>query len=467
MCFLGCLLLLSVNSVRSYRHAWEKKSSQFMVRLLQLMSRNRFETIGSFLHIVTPAEEVQLANHPLKKILPLHDYIKGKCLEVYQPLQELSVDERMVKSKARTHFRQYIKDKPTKWGFKYWVIADPTGYTIDCNIYCGASSRDTSEKGLSHKVVTDLIQPFRFQGYLLYCDSFYSSPALFQDLERDGIYATGTLRVNRRGVPKAVTQLKTVLNRSDVVRGTGYYLREDSKMVYCAWRDKKCIVMLSCAHPGQSDSTVRRRVKDATGSQTKDVAVPTMVKRYNEFMGGVDKSNQFMSYHRVLRQTISYWKTLFYHLIGIMATNAFIINWVRIERGDKRKTERCFRDELVLYIIRRYGSSVANVDQIQCADASMIRHGSTLQVDRGKCAWCQPMKSNRRCMDCEFHPWLCQVRDRDCHTAWHMASSDEWRRKFRKRRRRSASQVPTVKCSAGRPKGRRSLKFRCGGCRGT
>ena len=89
MCFLGCLLLLSVNSVRSYRHAWEKKSRQFMVRLLQLMSRNQFETIGSFLHIVTPAEEVQLANHPLKKILPLHDYIKGKCLELYQPLQEL------------------------------------------------------------------------------------------------------------------------------------------------------------------------------------------------------------------------------------------------------------------------------------------------------------------------------------------------------------------------------------------
>ena len=85
-----------------------------MVRLLQLMSRNRFEAIGSFLHVVTPAEEAQLASHPLKKILPLHNYVKSKCLELYQPLQELSVDERMVKSKARTHFRQYIKDKPTK-----------------------------------------------------------------------------------------------------------------------------------------------------------------------------------------------------------------------------------------------------------------------------------------------------------------------------------------------------------------
>lgn len=67
----------------------------------------------------------------------------------------------MVKSKAQTHFRQYIKDKPTKWGFKYWILADPTEYTIDFNIYHGATE-GTAEKGLAYKVVTDLIQPFRF-----------------------------------------------------------------------------------------------------------------------------------------------------------------------------------------------------------------------------------------------------------------------------------------------------------------
>ncbi len=61
-------------------------------------------------------------------------HIKGKCLELYQPLQELSVDERMVKSKARTHVRQYIKDKPTKLGFKYWVIADPTTLLITSTV---------------------------------------------------------------------------------------------------------------------------------------------------------------------------------------------------------------------------------------------------------------------------------------------------------------------------------------------
>ena len=36
-----------------------------------------------------------------------------------------------------------------------------------------------------------------------------SRSTLLVDLEYDGIYATGTLRVGRRGVPKAITQLNT------------------------------------------------------------------------------------------------------------------------------------------------------------------------------------------------------------------------------------------------------------------
>ena len=50
----------------------------------------------------------------------------------------------MVKSKARSHFVQYMKDKPVKWGFKFWVIADPSGYTVDFNLYTGKSA-DSSE----------------------------------------------------------------------------------------------------------------------------------------------------------------------------------------------------------------------------------------------------------------------------------------------------------------------------------
>ena len=58
--------------------------------------------------------------------------------DFYQPDRNVSIDERMVKSKARSGIRQYIKDKPTKWGFKLWVLADSqSGYTVDFNVYTG------------------------------------------------------------------------------------------------------------------------------------------------------------------------------------------------------------------------------------------------------------------------------------------------------------------------------------------
>ena len=135
----------SINSVRNYHLAWSKKSSQHLSHLHQLMSSDRFEAIGAFLHAVTEEEESSMSTHKLKKILPLHDIIKKKCLDLYQPLQQLSMDERMVKTKAPAHnFANTYTTSPQSGGFKYWVLADPTGYTVDFNIYCGSTSEESS-----------------------------------------------------------------------------------------------------------------------------------------------------------------------------------------------------------------------------------------------------------------------------------------------------------------------------------
>ena len=72
---------------------------------------------------------------------------KTKCSMLYQPMWELSIDERMVKSKARCHLVQYMKNKPVKWGFKYWVVADTSGHTVNFDLYTGKES-DCSEFGL-------------------------------------------------------------------------------------------------------------------------------------------------------------------------------------------------------------------------------------------------------------------------------------------------------------------------------
>ena len=181
------------------------------------MSRNRFEAISAFLHVVTEREESTNRQHPMCKILSLNNHMKERCLELYQPLRELSVDERMVKSKARTHLRQYIRNKPTKWGFKIWVLADPTGYTLDFNVYGGQQGTPLGPNGLGFDVVTNLVKPFQHQGYYLFIDNFYTRPVLVQKLEEVGIRTTGTLQTSRQNVPEEVQQLKMALKSKRIL----------------------------------------------------------------------------------------------------------------------------------------------------------------------------------------------------------------------------------------------------------
>ena len=194
--FIGALILLGIHTVRNHRKAWSTARAQVLYRLRDLLTCQLFELIGTFIHLVTPAEEIASIGNPLRKLQPLIDHIKNKCFEFYQPRREMSIDERMVKSKARCHFKQYMKNKPTKWGFKLWVLADMTRYTVDFDIYTGRTT-EKSDSGLSHDVVMQLVPPLAYQGYELYCDNFYSRPALFEALNQFGITATGTFRSNR------------------------------------------------------------------------------------------------------------------------------------------------------------------------------------------------------------------------------------------------------------------------------
>ena len=433
------------------------------------MTRNRFEAISTFLHIVSDWEEDQHKDHPLRKVLPFYNDIKRKCLELYQPLPELSIDERMVKSKARSHFRQYMKDKPTKWGFKIWVLADPTGYTFDFNLYCGKqATRQTSPNGLAFDVVMDLIKPYHFQGYRLFIDNFYTSPTLMEELEKVGIAATGTMKINRKGVPSEVVQMQAAVKKGKHPRGTGYYFREPgSSSVYVCWHDNNCVILLSTAYPGHQDGTVKRKGKDSAGRHVSlDVALPTAVKYYNMFMGGVDKSDQLIGYYRITRQTQKYWKTIFLHLLEIAATNAFILyKLLRIE-SQRLPTERHFRDQLVIQIIKKYGLSLPTAVYPAISSTQYrIRHGSTalLNTHRRRCAICS-LKTTRNCPDCPFSPALCQNIHKDCHGTWHSPAFDKQRRDWfiRKRARVTEQETPNLpsKRPAGRPRGSTDKKKR-------
>ena len=97
---------------------WSVETLYHGLRARAIMSRTRFKALMAMLHVADPANEDK--SHKLRKGELFINYFKSGCLALYQPRQNLAFNERMVKSRHKSGMRQYIKDKPSRWGIKLW-----------------------------------------------------------------------------------------------------------------------------------------------------------------------------------------------------------------------------------------------------------------------------------------------------------------------------------------------------------
>ena len=66
----------------------------------------------------------------------------------------------------------YIKNKPTKWGFKSFSFCDSlTKYIYNFELYTGQQG-PPSEHGLAHDLIMHLCHPLLNQGYTLFTDNY-------------------------------------------------------------------------------------------------------------------------------------------------------------------------------------------------------------------------------------------------------------------------------------------------------
>ena len=160
---VALLIHFGYKKIPHYRFAWSKATLCYDPFVSSTLSRNRFESLMYFLHIVTQEDEERFKNDndKLAKVRHLSDHINKKSSVYCQPEKETSVDERMVRSKARFSFKQYIRNKPTKRGFKLWCLCNSSnGYTIRFSVYHGKHGEVSSKKGLSYDVVMHLIKDY-------------------------------------------------------------------------------------------------------------------------------------------------------------------------------------------------------------------------------------------------------------------------------------------------------------------
>ena len=144
------------------------------------------------------------------KIKPVLDVLEKTFFENYSPGQELSVDEAMIKYKGRVK-RGKVKmpKKPIKEGFKVWCCCCACcGYLCTFQVYAGkptdpVTGRKVTEKGLTMRVVQDLLRPFVGFNHVAYMDNYFTSGPLIEALEKDGIYTAGTIKRSALGFPRS------------------------------------------------------------------------------------------------------------------------------------------------------------------------------------------------------------------------------------------------------------------------
>ena len=191
------------------------------------MSRDRFDLIWRFLHLSNNNQPNN--NDKLSKLRFFLDYLNRKFKEVYKPNAHMTVDESMVPFKGRLGFKQYMPAKPVKWGIKVWSLCESaTGYLYNFQIYIGAEGQ--AEHGLSYRVVMDLCVCLANTFITVVFDNFYTSCELLKNLLIRGIYACGTIRQNRKGLPQE-------LRNPNQLQKHQYRCAQQDDLTFVVWKD--------------------------------------------------------------------------------------------------------------------------------------------------------------------------------------------------------------------------------------
>lgn len=314
-------------------------------------SRNTFQNILSNLQVADqnnpPHKEP--GHDPLYKVRPFLDMCNRNFRLVYAPKCDLSFDEGTCAFKGKVRFRCYNPSKPAKFHIKLYQVSEAeSGYVLGCDVYTGKGATTCEQHapvmdqkcGITTKVVVGLLNEAELleRNHIIYMDNYYTSPELFEELYAKNTFACGTARKNRKALPKGVTEAK--LKKGECV----FRRNQENNLLCIKWCDKRSVLMLSSVHNANWIDTGKRHWR------TKEIIEkPECIHDYICKMGGVDLSDQMMTYYSFLRKSLKWSRKLLIHLMNMLIMNAFILNK---KFGRTKLSHEEYRDELVRFLIQ-------------------------------------------------------------------------------------------------------------------
>ena len=115
--FVGVLLLMGIHQLSCLADYWSTHNYLGVPSIAAVFPANRFNHLLASIHF-NDNIAAKPCGHPgydkLYKVRPIVDSILQKCLSLYKPHWENSIDEAMVGFKGRSSLKQYVPNKPTK-----------------------------------------------------------------------------------------------------------------------------------------------------------------------------------------------------------------------------------------------------------------------------------------------------------------------------------------------------------------
>lgn len=442
--YFGIHVISGIVPMPSYKMYWSQHTRYSPIA--DVMARNRFEKLRSNLHI-NNNDNMKTRGDPfydkLFKVRPFIETIKNNLSKI-EPEEHNSVDEIMIPFKGHSSLKQYVKNKPHKWGIKVFARAGISGIIYDFEVYVGkGTAGENSELGISGDVVVKLCSGLpKHRNFKVYTDNFFTSYDLLVNLKQNmGILSTGTVRVNRlrNYKPKDDKDLK------NEGRGSFDYSTEcDENIIAVKWCDNKSVNLVSSYVGIEPLGTVKRWSQ--SDKKYIEVNRPHIVKVYNTNMGGVDLNDMLVALYRTKIGVKRFYLKIIFHLMDICIVNAWLLYRRDCSAQNIKNFKKLivFRSEIGESLLRCFTVVRKRGRPSNSREGSPSSREGTPVTTRGKrptvpkpiddirfdekAHWPTHIEPKQRCRECKSYTRmacekckipLCITKDRNCYVKFH------------------------------------------------
>ena len=212
----------------------------------------------------------------------------------------------------RCQFIIFMPNKPDKFGVKFWMLAEvKTKYIVAIIPYLGKEDNGIERvRSLSEEVVLNLLESVKNKGYNLTMDNYFTSLSLAAQLKALGTSLTGTMRENRKELPKDFLKSdKQALYRSS------FFINEPTGALLCKYNCKKnkTVAILSTMHnkPDVDMNSEKRK--------------PEVIHFYNKHKVGVDTVDSMARFYSTRCSTRRWPVAVWCNVLDLVGINSWII----------------------------------------------------------------------------------------------------------------------------------------------